>query len=174
MIGETPDPDRPPRRTEIPRGVPAMTRSLGATFLLALGLSVGHHRPATAAPADPPSETVWEGKLKIGTGQTVRIVFHVQKAADGSLKATFDSPDQGATGLKVDTATVDDEKVVFDMPGLASKYSGKLNKEKTEAVGEWEQGGAKLPLTLAKKAKASPDPDAIVGKEQLWEGKLSV
>ena len=151
-----------------------MTRSLGATLLLALGLSAGFLRPGTAAPADPPSETVWEGKLKIGTGQTVRIVFHVEKAAGGALKATFDSPDQGASGLKVDTATIDEEKVVFDMTGLASKFSGKLNKEKTEAVGNWEQGGAALPLTLVKKAKASPDPDAIVGKEQLWEGKLAV
>ena len=43
----------------------------------------------------------WEGKLNIGPG--LRIVFHFMETAEGSIKATADSPDQKAYGFKCDT-----------------------------------------------------------------------
>ena len=41
----------------------------------------------------------WNGKLTVGTAE-LRLVLHITKAADGSLKATLDSIDQGAPGFR--------------------------------------------------------------------------
>ena len=43
----------------------------------------------------------WQGTLKAGA-IALRIVLHVSKADDGSLKATMDSLDQGAMGMRRD------------------------------------------------------------------------
>jgi pimeloyl-ACP methyl ester carboxylesterase len=103
-------------------------------------------------------EDVWEGKLALPGGLSLRMVFHVGKTAGGSLRATFDSPDQGAKGLKVDSVTSDKSTLKFEMKQLAGTYVGTLNADGTEAVGDWTQGGNKMPLTLKKVDKASGDP----------------
>jgi hypothetical protein len=100
-------------------------------------------------------EQVWEGKLDVGAGSTLRIVVHVGKTADGKLMAKMDSPDQGARGLKVDRITLDKTTLAFEMKAIDGKYEGKLNAEGTEAVGAWTQAGRSLPLTLKKSDKAS-------------------
>jgi pimeloyl-ACP methyl ester carboxylesterase len=100
-------------------------------------------------------EQIWEGRIGVGPGMSLRIVFHVGKAADGKLMARMDSPDQGARGLKVDAATVDASSLVFELKSLSARYEGKLNAEGTEAAGTWSQGGAKLPLTLKKTTKVA-------------------
>jgi pimeloyl-ACP methyl ester carboxylesterase len=71
-------------------------------------------------------------------------------AGAGGLKATFDSPDQGAKGLKVDTVTVKPESLTFTMKALAVEFTGTRSGDGNEAVGQWTQGGASLPLTLRK------------------------
>jgi hypothetical protein len=50
-------------------------------------------------------EGIWEGKLKV-PGTELRIVFKISKNSDGTLTATLDSPDQGATDIPV-------EEVIF-------------------------------------------------------------
>ncbi len=105
---------------------------------------------ATAAP-----EQVWEGKLSIGAGLSLRIVVHVGKTAEGKLTAKMDSPDQGARGLKVDTIALDKTALSFEMKALLGKYEGKLNAEGTEAAGTWTQAGNSFPLTLKKTDKAT-------------------
>ena len=100
-------------------------------------------------------EQVWEGRLNVGAGSTLRIVVHVGKTADGKLMAKMDSPDQGARGLKVDRITLDKTTLAFEMKAIDGKYTGKLNAEGTEAVGTWTQAGHGLPLTLKKSGKAS-------------------
>ncbi len=46
-----------------------------------------------------------------------------------------------------------------------------MNAAGTEATGEWTQRGTTLPLTFSKKDKPTPEAK-VVGKEQIWEGKL--
>ena len=46
-----------------------------------------------------------------------------------------------------------------------------MSTDGAEATGEWTQRGTKSPLTFSKKNKPTPEPK-IVGKEQIWEGKL--
>jgi len=100
-------------------------------------------------------EQVWEGKLEIGAGLSLRIVVHVGKTADGKPVATMDSPDQGAKGLKVDTVTLDKSSLAFEMKKILGKYEGKLNAEGTEVAGTWTQAGNAFPLKLKKTEKAT-------------------
>jgi len=108
--------------------------------------------------ADEPTkgqEEVWEGKLAINAGIQLRMVLHVAKDEAGKLTATFDSPDQGAKGLKVDSVALDEARLVFEMKRIQGRFEGTLNPEKTEAKGAWTQAGLALPLTLKKGEKAS-------------------
>jgi uncharacterized protein len=100
--------------------------------------------------ADPVKEEVWEGKLAINAGIKVRLVLKIVKADDGTLSATLDSPDQGTKGLKVDSIALEGQVLKFAMKAIAGEFSGTLNESRTEAVGEWKQGGLALPLTLGK------------------------
>ena len=116
-------------------------------------------KASPAAPTDstaeskPASQQVWEGKLAVGAGLSLRIVVHVSRMADGKIRATMDSPDQGAKGLKIDSITLDKAALAFQMNSISGKYEGKLNAEGTEAQGTWSQLGMSLPLTLKKTAK---------------------
>ena len=98
------------------------------------------------APAAP--EQLWEGKLNIGAGLSLRLVVHVRKTDEGKLTATMDSPDQGAKGLKVDHITLDKKTLAFEMKAILGKYEGTLNTEGTQADGTWTQAGRDFPLIL--------------------------
>ncbi len=143
-----------------PRGRCLMTT--GFLWLMAAGVAapdLAADPPTPPAASDKPRaagpEQIWEGALSVGAGLRLRVVVHVRKAADGTLSATLDSPDQGARGLKIDTITLDKEKLSFEMKALFARYEGKLNGDGTEAAGNWSQAGNGLPLTLKKTAKAT-------------------
>ena len=102
----------------------------------------------------------WQGTLKVSAFE-LRLAFHVtpSKTETGTLTATFDSIDQGATGLPVDAvALAGDGTVTFTLKTLASTYQGKVNPEGTRIVGTWTQGGVKMPLTLKKTDKLAVAP----------------
>jgi pimeloyl-ACP methyl ester carboxylesterase len=120
-----------------------ITAGLCSITLLVGVLSLG--AAETSAP-----ETVWEGRLKVGGVIELRIVFHVTRPEGGPPRATFDSPDQGATGLKVDAVDLTPESLGFTMKAMGAEFTGTLNAAGNQAVGQWKQGGVSLPLTLTK------------------------
>jgi pimeloyl-ACP methyl ester carboxylesterase len=128
-----------------------------------------------AAQAQPPKVTgqIWEGSLTVRPGVLVRLIVRATPRADGSFDAELDSPDEGLKGLKLSAVTIDKSRLGFELKVSSARYDGKLNAEGTEASGTWSQRGASLPLTFSKKDKPTPDPK-IVGKEQIWEGKLPI
>ncbi len=66
-----------------------------------------------------------------------------------SGEVLFDSITQRAGGF-VASKTVDGDEVVFEVPALKAKFTGKQNSEGTEIVGSWRQGIVPLSLTLTK------------------------
>jgi uncharacterized protein len=88
----------------------------------------------------------WAGAVE-GGDIKLRLVFKVSKTATG-YQAKFDSIDQGATNLEVDTVTVEDRLVRFEAKKLGFKYEGKLNDQGDEINGVLYQGPASLPLVL--------------------------
>jgi pimeloyl-ACP methyl ester carboxylesterase len=101
------------------------------------------------------NEQIWEGKLGLNAGLSLRLVVRVQKSADGGLLGNFQSPDQSPQRLKLDSVILDKTKLAFALKAIGVTYEGKLNAEESEAVGTFTQGGTKLALSLKKTDKAT-------------------
>src|SRR5438067_11584575 len=68
-------------------------------------------------------EGIWQGAIEVGKNK-IRLVVHITKK-DGKQKATMDSPDQGATGVAIDTVEFKDGKLRFEMKTSKVVYEGK-------------------------------------------------
>jgi uncharacterized protein len=112
----------------------------------------GFPAPATPAPVLPASPDVvgsWEGALAVTGDMRIRIVFHIAEAADGSLQATMDSPDQAARGIPVASATYGHGHLVLEVTAVGGRFEGYL-AEPDRLEGNWTQGGTAFPLELAR------------------------
>lgn len=102
----------------------------------------------------------WQGILDAGAVK-LRLVLKVAKEA-GSLKATMDSPDQGATDLPFASITITGAAVRLEMTSPAEAiYEGTLSGDGSEMSGQWQQGGQKFLLNFKHSGKTeSSDPGA--------------
>ena len=114
-----------------------------------LGLALGW--PAVRAELPEGKEQIWEGTLKLRPGVELRLVIRLKEQGVGDPVAVLESPDEGLKGLKLSSVRLDKSRLTFELKVTGAKYDGKLNAAGTEAVGEWTQRGAKLPLTFTKK-----------------------
>ena len=89
----------------------------------------------------------WTGTLDVN-GTKLRIVLKVSKAADGSLAAKFDSPDQGATDLPIDSIAQKDKTVSFSAARFGIGFEGTLNDAGDEIAGNLKQGANSMPLVF--------------------------
>jgi|HubBroStandDraft_1064217.scaffolds.fasta_scaffold09319_3 hypothetical protein len=114
----------------------------------------------------------WQGTLTNDMGE-LRLIVHVTKAADGTLKATMDSPDQAMAGAPLDTFTLDGTKVHFTLNVAKGVFDGSL-KGSSSISGSWTQGPSpKMPLTLNKTTtplKLQHDPAPPSDIDGAWEG----
>jgi uncharacterized protein len=125
----------------------------GKTFPLALKRFDPSKVVVMAVPKE--LEGLWEGKLKVNAGIELRLVLKVEKGKDGAFKATLASPDQGANDIAISSIDLKDNELTFESKAIGAKFSGKKNEKGTAFEGEFNQGGVKLPLTLAKTDKIS-------------------
>ncbi|MGE0102168.1 MAG: alpha/beta hydrolase family protein [Blastocatellales bacterium] len=116
------------------------------TYLLALIMIISASLNSSSAQTSG-LEGIWEGKLSAGPN-TLRLVFRITKSQQGGLSAQLDSPDQGATGLPVDTVNLEGNAVRFEMKRFAATYEAKVDAGFTELTGVWKQGGVELPLVM--------------------------
>lgn len=115
----------------------------------------------------------WNGTLHANGGE-LRLVLHISKNSDGSLKATLDSVDQGANGIPVSSATLQDSKLSLDVQAVQGTYEGKVNADASEISGTWTQG-APLDLNfhrggIARKPAPKPAPPSAIDGD--WLGTL--
>jgi len=106
----------------------------------------------STSPAGAGEQTLaghWLGTLTVG-GTSLRIVFNLSAAEDGTWTATMDSPDQGAMGLPVGDVTVAGATLTIDVPVVMGKYTGTADLPAGKIAGEWAQGGGKWPLDLSR------------------------
>jgi uncharacterized protein len=125
----------------------------GKTFPLALKRFDPSKVVVLAVPKE--LEGIWEGKLKLNGGVELRLALKVEKGKDGALKAALASPDQGANNIPVSSIGLKDNVLTFESKSIGAKFTGKKNKGGTAFEGEFNQGAAKLPLTLTKTDKIS-------------------
>src|SRR5438309_7231113 len=115
----------------------------------------------TDDPAQQKLVGTWQGILDAGAVK-LRLVLNVSKEANGSLKATMDSPDQGATDLPFASIAITGAAVRLEMTSPAEAiYEGTLSGDGSEMSGQWQQGGQKFPLNFKRSGKTeSSDPAA--------------
>lgn len=99
-------------------------------------------------------EGAWEGALNAGAIK-LRLALKVTKEADGALSAKFLSLDQSSAELPVDVISLKDGAVHFEMKRLLVSFDGTLNKDGAEITGQFNQGGASLPLSFKRVAKVT-------------------
>jgi len=114
----------------------------------------------------------WQGPLTTPMGE-LRLVLHVTKAADGTLKALMDSPDQNMAGAPLDSFVLGGSKVHFTLNIAKGVFDGSLKGNGT-INGYWTQGPSpKMQLTLSKTTtpiKLTHDAAAPSDIDGTWEG----
>ncbi len=147
----------------LPKPFPSTHRNtFMITLLLLVIFSFPNSTPAfqqsTQAPqqvaAQKPIAGVWLGTLEV-SGFKLRLAVKVAQTADGKLSATFDSIDQAALNLPIETITYAGGVMSFQAPKFSISYEGKMNEAGTEIVGDFKQGPVAYPLTL-KRTDATP------------------
>ena len=130
-----------------------------ARFLLTVALVclVAAHVASGEEPKTK-NETIagtWVGTLNTGAVK-LRIVVELKKNDAGEWSGSLDSPDQGAFGIPIESASLVDGKVRFQSKQVGGTFDGKLSADGKEITGEWKQGGGTLPLVLKPGDKAPP------------------
>ena len=92
-------------------------------------------------------EGIWQGELKV-PGIELRIVFKISKNPDGTLTATLDSPDQGATDIPVEEVIFKDNTLRLEVKSAGGVFEGKVSEDFLVIEGEWKQSGGAFPLTV--------------------------
>ena len=91
-------------------------------------------------------EGSWSGKLKVGA-MSLTLVLHLEQA-EGYVKASLDSPDQGAKGISASKEYLSDDSVALKIESIGATYRAKLKDGKLD--GTFSQSGMTFPLELTK------------------------
>ncbi len=105
---------------------------------------------------------MWEGYIIAGSSR-IKTILHLEKK-DGAYTASIDSPEQGATGIPVETVRVDGETVVLEIPSVSARYEGRIVFSDVGAeriTGVWMQGGGKFTLDFV-----PADPETAMRRPQ--------
>jgi len=95
----------------------------------------------------------WLGTLEAG-GAKLRIALKIQKAENG-YTAKFDSVDQGAYDLPIDSIVLDGNKLTFSAAKFGVDYVGTLNEAGDEITGTFNQGPNSFPLVFKRTTEAA-------------------
>ena len=127
-------------------------RILGVT-LVVLSCAI-HSAHAGDNPPDraPEIAGIWLGTLEAG-GERVRVVIKISKNAAGNLAGSMDSPDRGRRDLHVEKIDFQDGHLRVEAVG-DRVFIGEYQPDRQEFVGQWQQEGARLPLTLSRVDRA--------------------
>ena len=88
----------------------------------------------------------WSGKLKAGAA-SLTIVLHLEQA-DGFVKVSLDSPDQGAKDISGYKEYLSDDSVAIKIESLGITYRARLKEGKLD--GTFSQRGFSFPLMMTK------------------------
>ncbi len=115
----------------------------------------------------------WQGTLS-ANGAELRLVLHITKNADGTLKATLDSVDQGANGIPVSSISLKDSRLSLGVDAVHGTYDGTVATDGKTITGTWSQGQG-LPLAF-KRAIAPVKTEPKLAKpsdiDGAWMGSL--
>jgi pimeloyl-ACP methyl ester carboxylesterase len=108
----------------------------------------------------------WESVLKVGDVK-LRLVLKISDAPNGQLQAVMDSPDQGANNLEVNSITLQNNVLRFEMKRLQISYEGTLNPAGSEIAGTFTQAGTSASLVFHKQGAVQSTAPVKRGSVQL-------
>ena len=119
-------------------------------FCFAINMPIAGNISLVFAQEQPGLEQIigiWQGTLKV-PGTELKVDFKISKAEDGSLKATMDSPDQGACDIPTSKVIFQNDSLKIEASSIGGMYLGKFDKGSLTIAGEWQQNGMTFPLNL--------------------------
>ena len=147
----------------------AKTCTVALLLTLSLATTFAAMQDQTA-PAKPEGD--WRGTLDAGVAK-LDLILHVVKK-DGTLSATLDSPEQGATGLAVDSITLNGKSLRFEMQSLGANYEGVFSNDGSQIQGEFRQQGQKFPLTFKRIGQNDSQGSLILQKVDVGGHSLNL
>jgi hypothetical protein len=122
----------------------------------------------------------WEGSIQV-PGEPLAIAIDLFAAPDDKWDGTIAIAAQNIKGLPLTNVTFKGTVVEFGLPGVPGepKFTGTLSPDGKVLSGDYSQGGATLPFTLAWKREATrevipPSTPITTDFEGTWEGALAV
>jgi hypothetical protein len=119
---------------------------MSLVFLITGGTTLSNPVQAYAFPNEE-IEGIWQGTLKF-SGIELRVIFTISRSPDNTLTATYDVPEQNATGVPVDEITFNNRNVRLEIIPIEGVFKGKLSEDGIKIDGNWTQSGMTLPLVL--------------------------
>ena len=95
-------------------------------------------------------EGLWLGSLEVQGGNKLRILFNISTSPEGSINATMDSLDQGASGIPVEIVTYKDGDLRLEVKSIKGVFEGTLKEDGKTIEGEWKQAESVFPLVLSR------------------------
>jgi uncharacterized protein len=125
-----------------------------------------------AAQTNVSLEGTYAGTLQAGEAE-LHLVLHLSKTANGSLRATLDSLDQGVMAIEASSVSVVGSTMKLEVNSVGAKYEGKIAADHQAIDGAWSQGSASLPLLFKRHHEGSRKAsDAVSPLEGVWQGAL--
>ncbi|KKG16959.1 hypothetical protein EO98_19550 [Methanosarcina sp. 2.H.T.1A.6] len=90
------------------------------------------------------------GSLEVQGGQELRILFNIPTGPGDLPTATMDNPEQGVSGIPVETVTYKDGDLRLEVKSVRGVFEGTLKENGKTIEGEWKQVGSVFPLVLSR------------------------
>jgi pimeloyl-ACP methyl ester carboxylesterase len=148
----------------------ALGKTAMVTLVLGLSLLTAFATQEQTVQVKPEGD--WRGTLDAGVAK-FDLVLHIVKK-DGTLSATLDSPDQGATGLAVDSMVLNGKSLRFEMKSLGANYEGVFSSDGSRIEGEFRQQGQKFPLTFKRPGQSESQNSLTLQKVDVGGHNLSL
>ena len=127
-----------------------MNKKMIIIFVLVLATVTGWAQEKTEDQVNPTTALLgsWSGKLNVGAA-SLTLVLNLEQA-DGYVKVSLDSPDQGAKGIPASKEYLSDDSLAVKVAQIGMTYRARLKDGKLD--GTFSQNGFSTSLILAKGA----------------------
>ncbi len=127
---------------------------------------------ASAQTSTVPQGT-YAGTLQAGDAE-LHLLLHLSKNANGTLRATLDSLEQGVFAIEATGVSFSNSNLKLDVASVGARFSGKVSPDNEIIDGDWSQGSASLPLKFRRetRAVARKPSEAVFPVEGLWQGAV--
>ena len=150
------------------------------SIALVSGMSLTMTAVATSAQPSTDATGHWEGTINT-PDQALAVVVDVARQENGTWIGAISIPSQGVKGFALSPMNVEGNTATFGMKGIPGDptFKGTIGADPRTIAGDFTQGGATMPFTLAWKGEPkieAPPKSSPISKELegSWQGALNV